>query len=501
LKLEKSRTIHYYGSYFINEIRNLSKFAEFLCKKRFAPIIYLSNNKVIRNLDDKIVYEDINYSKQPHKAFAEIDFPENLSEYEEIYIYLSASYRVNEEHLLSTGYINSFEYIRCYLGKIIAEDDKYSYQIYTSVKIYNTGVILLELSVFSPEEEIIDSLKTFIDNDVNLFANEFKRLKFPVYIASKAFIEKSCMFKKYSDYIRKNIENYFEDDNNFFVIDIDPLYPDEYFNINFIKDYLFDYLELEINSFSRKYPNKMGNYWIGKPIVFIEKYNLNDVEKKGLISSTIARAFLKQNQYDDYAEVNLRKFGDYEYYVTEAVSLILNKKQYVEDFENTIPSILVIHQEIFHLYLLYKQELEIVDLTESFEDILDHKKFVTYLKELFIEKNSNFGEINDVINHSLYKKLKLNDLEVLLDKKIENKSIEVQYFNEKRNSIFIEIITIFFGVIGSSPIFEYITKPLFDVSSTMSESKQIAYFLATLSIIILIIFILRFLIGFTKSSR
>lgn len=498
MKIYKYRLHQIYSTYFINEIPDLDLLAKKLMRENFSNLIYSSNNVLYFNQDGKLFQESLSIAIKPHHPYGEYMMPEGLSEYQQIFSNMSVNYKVHEEYLFSDNIISSFPYIRCFLPKFIAEDDKTRHQFYPSIKIYKTGIIHLDFISFSPEEKRSVSLKEFISDEINLYKKQFNTIKIPLDLLSNNIIENYKMYKEYADIVDRNIEDFSEGEDEFINLDITKLAKeDEYFDLYFIKDYIFESLELILNTKKYKQKNSLGNYWVGKPIAIIEKQALTISEKNRLVKSVINRVVLNKERRGVEQPVNLRPYNDYELYLSESVGLLINQKYKSDSFEEIIAPLIVLEEIIVHLYLLLKQELELVEKTDNLEDILVHNKFILFLKDLIVNKTSRFGEIESIVKSQLFDNYKFEHIDDLLTKKIEAKRVELEYRLNRENNTFIEVITILFGVLGSSPIYENIVKPFFGTDK-MKENKQVLFYLATLITTMIVVYAIKFIIKYFR---
>lgn len=494
MKIFKSRVNYLYSSYFINEIDDLSLLANNLIKNDICSIVYSSDNYVYQKTDNTIIVKPLDFEKIPNEAQGVFSVSDDLSEYQKLYIYESTSYKVNEEHLLSTFYTETFQYIRCFLNKIIAEDDMFRYQLYPMLKIYKSGTIHLSFRTISSERYIATNLEKYITKEVNLYKIKFNSIKIPIQIALKAFMDNNIISQNdIKEYLKTNIQDYSEDNDKFYNLDLNNLYQNQHFNIDFIREYIIDLVQQCIPK------NTLGNYWTGKPIVFIEKYYFAKKEKEKLINSVLNRTN-SASHIDLHQEKSLRKFNDYEYYSNGSVSLIINNTLKAKEFSNHVFPIIILEEEIINMYLSFKQELERIDSTRSIYDVYKDRKYIMFLKELFFV-NSNYGEIKDLINYILYEKMRFGTLELLLKEKIELRSLISNHeFNQVDNSLR-NITTLIFSIIGSTSIFEYVIKPLFGLHEKC-VFKYILFYIGTTTIMTVIVMIIRKCIkGHIKTSH
>jgi hypothetical protein len=394
---------------------------------------------------------------------------------------LALNFKTNEEHLLSKNYLGPFYYVRCFMNLIIADTENIRYLMYPMIKIYKTGIFHLSFTIFSEHECNVTNEKDILDEGVNLFEKKFNSVKIPIQLGKKCLVDNGI-----SKVLDESIEDFSESDESFNTLDLVKYYKDAYFNLDFIKNYIFSILELEVNRGKKKSFNMIGNYWIGRPVVFLEDIKITGKEKKSLISNLLARTIVPKKSQDKFFEKNLRAFEDYDFYANEAVSLIINNITYnKKEFENTICSRIIIEEETLNIYLLYKRQLERMDFVEDFQQILEEREFVMHLKEVFYRK-SHFGKIDEQINYILNEKLNLSELQNLLSEKIDIRSKIVENKRGEKREEYQNFTTSLFGILGSSTIYEYIVKNIFDLSTSPNNVKIICYLLSLLFVLFIL---------------
>lgn len=83
--------------------------------------------------------------------------------------------RFSEARLFAEESLVLPPYVRAQLGECWAHSEGAATRFYPSVKLYENGVILVELRMFSPAQPV--ALAPFVDSIVNAYASPFERLE------------------------------------------------------------------------------------------------------------------------------------------------------------------------------------------------------------------------------------------------------------------------------------------------------------------------------------
>lgn len=501
MKIKQIANHYFYSTYFINDIPKLSSFAEYIINSGFSNSLYHSDNYLLTNEDGSIKKHDIELKQDNFNPSGQISINEELTGYNDIYLFQAINSKLYKNFFFTESLSKDVTYIKCFLDKFIASDSHHNHQIYPILTIFSTGIVILDLQLFSPENLKEINTNDFLKDYVNLYKINFSSIKIPVSLSYLAVLENIPNLTLPEDFFENKLEDYSEDDQNFINIDLKHFYNDfDNYNLNFIKDYIFEHIEIINNDWSPKKINSLGNYWIGKPILMINDHDLIDEEKNDLIDYTLARMKYDNKKSDFIKKENLRHSNDYELYMSASVSLFINNQVSEENIDGTKISILVMEEEAIHLYLLAKQENEHIDEASNLGDIFKHKRFINYLKKKLLRTISSSGEINYIIKLLLYDHYKIQVEEDILDKIIEEKQSELLFLAEKNKNSFYNVLSLIFGIIGSSSIYEFIISPLC-IDSNTSELNKVKYYLFSLVGLLVITFSLRFIYLFKDKYK
>lgn len=108
--------------------------------------------------------------------------------------YQASCFRFSEKKLCMDGPLPP-PYIRAYLGEFRLINDKENAHviIYPVVKIFESGVVVVEFRVFSPQRDL--GIKEFINNYVNMAFLDFDVVMVPTEISYYASVS-SCLLRK-----------------------------------------------------------------------------------------------------------------------------------------------------------------------------------------------------------------------------------------------------------------------------------------------------------------
>lgn len=246
----------------------------------------------------------------------------------------------------------------------------------------------------------------------------------------------------------------------------------------------------------------IGNYWHGKPIIFIKNHTRQKVTAtenaqahKTLIQSIMARSVLNENTgYLGEAPADMRKFDDFNHYHSSAISLMLTSSQLENQldahesytFDNLISDIQVLNEGSHYINSFYKFESIELDKCTSSIDVARTEIKILKLEESLLSAHK-FGEIAE-----FYKAVKnedhLSTIYITLTKKIESlrKSLELdEKIASEQNTSRISII---FGIIASATLSPELIKPLAkQYNFTFGENLDSIIGIATSFIVVIII--------------
>src|SRR3989339_1093585 len=105
-----------YSTYFIEETRDLNAIAISLVQSKLCHVVYNSDSLIWWNDGKEVREEDVRLNKIGYESKAKLIFPQGLNGYPLEGAYQSASMRFFELHLFNSLYLESFSYIRGFLG-------------------------------------------------------------------------------------------------------------------------------------------------------------------------------------------------------------------------------------------------------------------------------------------------------------------------------------------------------------------------------------------------
>jgi len=488
-----------YSTYFIEETRDLNAIAISLVQSKLCHLVYNSDSLIWWNDGKEVREEEVLLNRIGYEPKAKLTFPQGLNGYALEGAYQAASMRFFELHLFNSLYLETFSYIRGFLGACYMKQGERTIALYPQIKLYHNGIIILSFRVISPGIEYpIDS---FIENDVNLFKHNTDSIKVPpewIQLDTRSIFSQPIkgiwnrcktwnFVKEIDSLIATNIENVDEQEFSFKVapLDLNNKKGSATMNLDLLKDIAISSLSHVINHANEgigfimkgsgdcKY--HIGNYWIGRPSIYIldfvdQPYKSQEVidKYKNELGKIMARISGSNSQkFSNFLEKNLRVFDDYSVHMNEALTLwVYSKKGLNNDKEYYDPNRghliyrnQVLVESVDFLYMCHKRQVERSSLSIiSYKSILTERSEILKLDDM-IKKVSHFGEINDFY---AFANKQFNWTEIRTHAE-ENLKLRAECINEVRNKnvrMFGWLITILFGLFGSPNFAVNVIKPL-----------------------------------------
>lgn len=529
---------HSYTTYFIENITNLEYIAEKLIKNKLCTSVYHSSGYIWWDDNPKIgqsILPDYPTLGQIRKSILEI---KNLDGYAQEGIYEAAWMRRSEIKLLSEKYLETFAYIRGYIGACYLIQGGRTVIVYPQIKIYNNGVVTISFRVISPKRDY--PLDVFVKNDVNFPLLDVQNIEAPPELVK---IYNRSIYSQADALFCNNIKGRYKTWK--LTEDMDKIIDDSTITYN-EGDFSFKDVSLTQNKINEEYPTKglpilmdmvvralstllndksigiryvllgnkkdkiqTGNTWYGRPSVYILDFQGQPENSKATIenygkelSKIINRVPISKD--NDLTEQNLRYkiFDDYSIHMSIALTLwISSKKDYSRNYDinrgNNIYEKQILEESINYMRASHERQYErAADQSIPYRSLLKEQLTLVKMDNL-MDSIGNSGEINNFHNYAI----DIFNLPKIREQASECLKIRADYAREDKTDLLTKfgfILAALFGVVGAPSFSDSITLSVWRrlgwwIPSGL-ESQKIFLFIITIVPILLLLGLLWWLI-------
>ena len=460
--------------------------------------------------------------------------------------YQSANLRFKEMRLFGNPSSLPPPYIRVYLGQcnLFSEHDKQKIICYPIIKLFESGILLVEFRTISPNSKI--SLEDFISKHINLYTETFKKIEVPPAVTKYAtyayyqYIEKNIPFhlRVGAIWLRKQHElavdeSTRESEEGDFVFKLAPLSKsdseDVFENLSSLANTLFytvSYLlsnpRIGINYIFRGQKSlvEVGDFWVGRPHIFIVKFeNQKETakENEAIHRSDFGRMLFRTMVDDrEVAIENLPKdsrlFDDFNAYINREASLwvwsncgIRKQKNYEDQNRGHL---IYEHQTVAELleygYMLHRSLYDRSSRYSNTDDVLIARKNLISLKHEMREA-SCFGEVRDMLI-SGWNKMGVPELQKSIEESLSIKEAETSIVEARGIKKLGLMLSIFFGILAVSSVAKELIGPLWDVFGFWrpqgeAESKMFMIVISALFVSLVIFWLFKKLSPFRNKKE
>lgn len=482
-----------YSSYFIDSLKNIDLLAKNLIENKICDIIYFSNDKILYSNNGVIINKKIDIEQNKYDSIGKITLPDGLGDYQLEGVYQSSSMKIAENSLFTDVFSYNNSYIRGFVSEFSIKCNNSILNLYPQLKIYNNGIIILTFRMIAGDR-VLD-IEDFLNNRINLHSAIFEDIFIPkeiskliVFILMGKKNKNKKIIEKWTEKIKIDSDN---EDFNFEkcsikeilkLLDYEPI-----LNFDFIKTIIFDNI-----IFSCIKDNDFGNYWLGRPTIYLLDYENQPNKSDEIIkifdkeiASILSRGTLESiKNHKKLLQKDMRDFNDYSYFASKASSLFIYSKEGIKG--NRVFSDLnrghliydkqIIEEAMLYYFLSYKKEEEIVNRINNYPSIIKQKRYIKDF-EFGIEDISYYGEIDEILLNfqNIFKIRKIKDN---IDASLKLKEEETK---EKRNinsKIISDVLYFFTLLFGAGTFCNNFVIPLYNflITRKIIETKSIYYF-------------------------
>jgi hypothetical protein len=503
MDLQEWEIWHTYSSFFVKPIKDLNVLAQKLVEDGIAECSSLINGECFWMENDSAVSGKLSIFVHPDNAKSTFELqPIPANPFITECLKQAAYFRFAEIRLYKADGLLPPPYVRAYLGECRLASEDISIAVYPIITIYQSGIILIELRLISPDRSI--SSEELLDKYINTFKWPFNKMALPPRVAF-ALMQSDIFYRKNNWSIRHRLmlalvfwryrkrikeESYTDSSGDFSHQFYDLQKPeapkDPMFDIGHTTSDLSQLLMMGIGwslnvrrlglgflLFGQPPLPELGSYWVTRPHCYIirhtdQKETASENEKVhgddfGWIMSRTTGTGIGGRQY---LPKNLRTTEDYGAYVAPQGSLWawsksgVTKQSKPEDKnrEGFIYEPQVMMELVDYVFMFHKRFAEMASVIESTDEVLAARKELASL-QMNMSSVSRFGEINELIE-AAWKRMNVEKLrsqiaDALAIRKEEKELLEER--TENRRSI---LLTFFFGMLAAPTLASEFTTPL-----------------------------------------
>jgi len=505
-----------YSTFFIDSINDLKDVALNLTQAGLLKYSLLDDGVYFWQEGDAILSGEAKVLLEPNRSEASFNFNQKISDdyaletfLESLYFRFAELKQFGQNKRFSTGYI------RGHIGECRLVTDTYTYSIYPSIKLYATGVLLVDFRIIHPNTLV--STKEFIEEFLSLHKMRFRnilvppslhingqhaftaseKLRWPLYRFGSWLVDKEI-----TKYVNQNTVKEKSDGFDFEFV---PLWEDKEKTNETIESngFLLEDLVLTIfqsvsvaamglrrgKSLIFSGPNKslnLGSRWRGHPHIHLIKFNgqadlaqQNEIKFKNDFGWIMAGLYEKPKEFGKkYLPPNSRELSDYGVYIANQATLWVWSKVGLNEMKKwEIPNrghFVYLHQSICEMldygFSLHQRMLELVSNLNTFDEALNAKQTLVNL-ETEMQNLSPYGEISDLLRQG-WNSMGVDRLRIAISEIIALKQTQASDTEERQNFRWQFALTILFGSLAIPELARSIIKPLWELS-TLPRSQDI----------------------------
>jgi hypothetical protein len=509
MKLREWEVWHTFSTFFNEPIKDLDKVARNLVLSGLFESAFLDDGKYFFHDGKNIISGKAEIRLEPERTSAIFELSEKLPDnFSGETILESIYFRFAE--IRHFGENNNFppKYIRGHLGECRLITEKYTYVIYPTVKLYENGVLLVELRNIHPNVDIVT--EDFVDQFSNLYKIKFQNMLVPpslhvngqhAFSATdksiwKIFLPAGTWLidREIKKYLKEKTVQFNDGEFNFSYIPLwdmnsseDDTSQPNYFSIDDLVGAIFQAVSLASAGLRTGYtllfrgqnrPNSLSGYWsehtnihITKFIGQLNKAQQNESKFKDEFGWIMAGIYKKDKGLGvRYLPKNARHYGDYGVYVASNKTLwVWSKDGLNQQKEWEVPNrghIIYFNQALCEMldygYALHQQIFRSVGNLDRSDDAINAKYNLGHL-ETVMRQPAVYGEISDLLE-SGWKDMGVQDIRKAISEILELKQIQASTQEQRQTFRWQTILTMTFGFLAIPEVASNFIKPLWNLS-------------------------------------
>jgi len=510
MKLREWEIWHTFSTFFVEPVKDLKTVARNLVQSGLFESAFLDDGDYFLHDENDVISGKADIRLEPERTSAIFTFSEKLPDnFSGETILESIYFRFAE--LRHFGENNTFpaKYIRGHLSECRLVTDKYNYRIYPTVKLYETGVLLVELRNIHPDIDI--TTEDFIEQFSNLYKIKFQNILVPPGLHTNgqhAFTTSDKSIRKIflplgRWLVDKEIKKYLKEkmvqnDDGEFGFRYVPLWeikssgnekasqPD-YFSIEDLVGAIFQAVSLASVGLRTGYsllfrgqsrPLELSGYWSEHTNIHISKFvgqrskaQQNENKFKEDLGWIMAGLYQKDKGFSiRYLPSNARHFEDFGAYVASHKTLWVwsksgvNQQKVWEDPNRG--HLIYFNQALCEMldygYALHQQILRSVSNFDRFDDAVNAKYSLVEL-EVMMRQPSVYGETSDLLNLG-WKNMGIDEIRRAISDILTLKQIQASAREQRQIFRWQTILTMTFGFLAIPELASNFIKPFWLLS-------------------------------------
>lgn len=531
-----------YSTYLIGEIEDLSSVAKEMVESGLAPCVMHRDGETFWRSNDEVRTGITTVKVDPRGSPAKVSLKphgnpkSNLTGFAYEAWFQSARLRYGEVRLFGEDNPGGPPpYIRAFLGKciLISEKEKGAVDCYPIVKLYQSGVLSVELRIIGISNPI--GLDTFIDKYVNLFQIEFSTVGVSPAIAKLASVayvnytvKKHSAFRRYStqklikghDEVISKLTSVMEHGD--FSFEVAPLLSSEADAKESTDSFVLTIFSI-IGFISSK-PHKgwkwvvrgqrpliqPGGYWEGRPHIHVVRHGGQmDTARKneGRHKDSFARILSRTTDQERNPKLppNVRVFDDYSVYITSQAILWVWAKQGIEAQEEWADAnrgqLIYEHQTCGEMleygYMLHRSLAERIISAPNSEGVLRIRKSLLELRSQ-MRRSSHYGEVTDLLNRG-WEAMGVSNLREDVNESLAIRAEETKRVESARNERLTRILTFVFGLLAVPPIATEVVAPIWELLGIWRPANTAAAKLFMIVVAVMCVLVIIYALSLTVS--
>jgi len=439
-----------YATYFLEPIKALDNAAINLVESGLFEGAFVSEGRFYWRHNSTVVSASINMSLGSSRSSMEFRIKPAAPEenYPREAMFQSIYLRFAEIKQFRQGGQFPARYIRGHLGECVLTADKYHYLVYPIVKIFETGVMLVELRIGSPDAKM--TVRDFVAEFVNLYKRDFGDVLVPpalrragqhAYALSDVRINpvltrvgSFLLDRELRKYLKLNTEIRKSGDFDFELAHLwgelrehsntEETHTETHqtapFTISDLATTIFSAVSVSLNGLRSGAsllvrPNSvmtLGDAWLGRPHVHLVRFDEqaatvkgNEVKFRKDFGEILSGIDIRGGRPEiEYMPANSRSFNDFGAYITKAATLwVWTRRGLQEQKKWAVPNrghLIYFNQSICEVleygHMLHRRLFQLVANRQSSEAALTARDNLVHLR-VTMNEVSGYGEITDML--------------------------------------------------------------------------------------------------------
>jgi hypothetical protein len=501
---------HTYSTYLKGDVKDLHGVARDFVKSGFAPFAMHRDGTAYWGKDEDVRsgFSVIELNEDETRAKVSLKLPDGSNTIPEGFAgeawYQSAFMRFNEIRVFGDDISAAPPYIRAFLGQYTLASTTGErprlIDCYPIVKLYESGVLLLELRIISPEGPV--SVNEFIKDYLNIHTALFDDIQvspalsklaprvYLEYTLQKVSIVNRFRLKRISESHNKVIDELTEEveagDFTFKAAPLPSVVEGKPERLLSLVQTIFSVVSFLASKrregrrlllLGQRQLLDSGDYWRGHPHIHIvrhdEQMETPDRNEKihgesfGWILSRVSGNCPPDSRR--YLPANARLFGDYATYITSQATLWVWAKKGLEaqkDWEDANRGHLIYDHQVQaemldYGYMLHRSLAESINRSPSSKRVLKIRKSLLELRGQ-MRQSSHYGEVADLLNRG-WEAMGVPGLREDVAESLAIRTEETKMVEAARNERLTRALTVIFGLLAVPPIATEVVAPIWEL--------------------------------------